>query len=1403
MAARLKADPTYAPRGPWLVRLRDAPGEWAAFQAAAEPHHRAAGAGLGPIPTWAQMLHRILTTAGENGGIAWSHEGLDPNDSDKPSAATQERILGIRDDGATVPPLMEPLVWWVHHALALARDTRPPAHNPPRRFNPASTSRANPTTGREPPPHEAIPCTECRLPTDAACLVCSRCRNRYHRACIPPGTATTRTDSVWLCGACRPNDTTTSPEHGPDRDYPDNHGGGNEPGNRSGNGDSAGSTSNGERGQSRDTGRGPIPPASPNRTPRATAPPAAQHRPNASGPRPCDLLCQPPPGLARSVLAAAPSTTLHIPKSARAAAADFTEKALRSLAWQLADDSQRPEYNSVEVGFAIMCQSPARADYIRSRAKLLSKGLWEDAVRAVNQQKGAEAAGPRKKGGGRDTRNQDYFLQRANKCMQEGAVSKGIRALEAGDTAAAADPCPAAGWDSLFPSEDRPGLDPAVCPPIPAHPAHRTIRTTAHQAARSLPQAPRTPVRIWWEQQRPRRNTDEDQAGPDPTADLNGSPLFPASPDGALPAPDDRLMGEDAEEALRSMTPDPFWPFIARALARSSRMAAPGPSGLRSEHLGEVLGYKPLAGSIAAALTCVIDHYLDGRVPRSSADNRLFLLPKPNGGTRPIGARERLTSLSSRLAAGPLREELEGSASGSGQLGMSAAGTQRAAARIHDATRQGYHILSLDVKNAFNSISRRAVLHALPQESCARKLVVSLYDGPCYYRSAPPGPTIEATSGVVQGDPLAAMLFANAMAQVLVRAATKARLLSPPAVFTPCPPTGTSDTAPAPHGHWIAFADDVYIMSKSVKQAELFALALQRELLLVGLEVAKGKDKTAILRAPEGDDRAHRSAWMMEWVAEVDWLRCLGVPCAGLIGPSSEPTDAGKRAVCDEVNRKLGEVTRAVLNLRRLEHTQHILTALRLAGAWCRAEYLLSQVATWAYDDAAVETLAAADVAVLASALGPHGTRLTSSPPDGARAIVEATLPIRMGGFGIRWATDEIEPARRHTKALITALEQCHSQAAIKSSRLAAQQERSDATNRIATGMRLMATTDLARDLLPNATPVHGLTLDRVHPTLAHLARRAILEADNGIAGRLWGSVASPHNGTLLPGAEAATAAATRLGLPLFDGESRVQCPLPCATRGRLDAYGWHSAGCASVNATRERRAVAAAVACLGGSARYMAADSDAARLMHGTGYVVATQRRCGANGLPLPASAEHGVGVDGDLVIIAPGHTGADASRVTYLDYGCASLHPSDPMSWVHTAENGCQPGHAAHNPKWRAGQLRIVPTGAKCSPVAYTPLGHIDARSVRTLRAIASGVDSLDDMAPFGSEMPRSERIICATIAAIVGATAACVNRARETLHLTSKTTEIQPSDLAILVRKTISTRREYLTVASAAAA
>ena len=81
--------------------------------------------------------------------------------------------------------------------------------------------------------------------------------------------------------------------------------------------------------------------------------------------------------------------------------------------------------------------------------------------------------------------------------------------------------------------------------------------------------------------------------------------------------------------------------------------------------------------------------------------------------------------------------------------------------------------MSLDLRNAFNEVSRGFVLAALPADAIGGTLARSLYstDTPVMIRTPGGRVTLECTRGVVQGCPLAAALFAYAIAVGPVRVA--------------------------------------------------------------------------------------------------------------------------------------------------------------------------------------------------------------------------------------------------------------------------------------------------------------------------------------------------------------------------------------------------------------------------------------------------------------------------------------------------------------------------------------------------------------------------------------------------------------------------------------------------------
>jgi len=253
---------------------------------------------------------------------------------------------------------------------------------------------------------------------------------------------------------------------------------------------------------------------------------------------------------------------------------------------------------------------------------------------------------------------------------------------------------------------------------------------------------------------------------------------------------------------------------VVAAIRSAPRGAAPGPSGLRSEHLWALsaAGQDALVGvvdllvgeALASRLPAVAAHALAG------AD--LLLLTKPGGvggdglpGLRPIGMPETLRKLAASALAATVRvaaAELLSPA----QLGV---GVSSACERLlhemeaHLAYHPGHAVVQLDYRNAFNLVSRAAAMAVLSRAlPVVAPLLATLYDGeaaPAVYawaatdvdgdvtpplvdaddadangedRLPPPPPTrlrLPAERGAQQGDPLGPLLHAAALWLVLRR----------------------------------------------------------------------------------------------------------------------------------------------------------------------------------------------------------------------------------------------------------------------------------------------------------------------------------------------------------------------------------------------------------------------------------------------------------------------------------------------------------------------------------------------------------------------------------------------------------------------------------------------------------
>ena len=214
----------------------------------------------------------------------------------------------------------------------------------------------------------------------------------------------------------------------------------------------------------------------------------------------------------------------------------------------------------------------------------------------------------------------------------------------------------------------------------------------------------------------------------------------------------------------------PLAPEVARCLRAFPADTAPGPSGLRVQHLKDAC----IAGSQEAFfshLAAVVTLLAQGRAPDFVAPvlagAGLVALPKPKGGVRPIAVGEILRRLTGKCLMTTVRDEAR-SYFYPAQLGVAVPGgveqaihTARAWYDWHQCSNQKV-ALKLDFSNAFNTVRREVVLSTLSTNFPS----LSRWATWCYRQ-----PTrlqfdewvVESSCGVQQGDPLGPLLFAAAL----------------------------------------------------------------------------------------------------------------------------------------------------------------------------------------------------------------------------------------------------------------------------------------------------------------------------------------------------------------------------------------------------------------------------------------------------------------------------------------------------------------------------------------------------------------------------------------------------------------------------------------------------------------
>ncbi|CAE7388821.1 unnamed protein product [Symbiodinium natans] len=179
------------------------------------------------------------------------------------------------------------------------------------------------------------------------------------------------------------------------------------------------------------------------------------------------------------------------------------------------------------------------------------------------------------------------------------------------------------------------------------------------------------------------------------------------------PPPSERLLQD------LPLPPDIAPELVARSLRAFPAETAPGPTGLRVQHLREAC-LAGAADNLLAQLAAVVQLLAQGRAPAFVAPvlagAGLVALPKPSGGVRPIAVGELLRRLTGKCLMALVQDDAR-THFWPAQVGVAVKGgaekaihTVRAWAKRH-AGSSSKVLVKLDFSNAFNSVSQEAVLH--------------------------------------------------------------------------------------------------------------------------------------------------------------------------------------------------------------------------------------------------------------------------------------------------------------------------------------------------------------------------------------------------------------------------------------------------------------------------------------------------------------------------------------------------------------------------------------------------------------------------------------------------------------------------------------------------------------------
>eukprot|EP00666_Eupelagonemidae_sp_cell4sb_P017889 gene17889-biopygen41696 len=237
--------------------------------------------------------------------------------------------------------------------------------------------------------------------------------------------------------------------------------------------------------------------------------------------------------------------------------------------------------------------------------------------------------------------------------------------------------------------------------------------------------------------------------------------------------------------------------MVRKAIRGFPRGTAPGPSGLRAQHLLDAL--KTMHGDeMLEQVTAMSNHLAQGKAPRELAPHlagaALVALGKADGGVRPIAVGECMRRLVAKCLCDVFRDDARAWL-WPFQIGVAVPfgveiGTHTASQWMDRNRDQAEKVfLKIDFENAFNCVDRAAFLHEVRN----RLPGLSAWAEWCY--GAPShlyfsDTTIPSEVGAQQGDPLGPLLFALALKPILLKIAGECGVATQP---------DAPNTAASPH----------------------------------------------------------------------------------------------------------------------------------------------------------------------------------------------------------------------------------------------------------------------------------------------------------------------------------------------------------------------------------------------------------------------------------------------------------------------------------------------------------------------------------------------------------------------------------------------------------------------------